>query len=107
MSYWTRDSADDATWRSEEWPAMYVGGRTMPAHDAALPFKSRSRRVSVDELDQAAAVYRQAVAEGRRDATEAVATALHVSRSTAARRLAKARERGLLGKPLGTKAGER
>jgi hypothetical protein len=77
-------------------------------YEAALAFKPSNRRaIPIGEVEQAAAVYRQAVDEGRRDATEAVRQALGTSRTSAARRIAKAREAGLLGKAVGTKAGER
>jgi hypothetical protein len=79
----------------------------VPPHDAALAFKTRSRRVPFSEVEAAANAYRQALAENRTDPTEAVARALFVSRSTASRRIKKAREAGLLGAALGTKAGER
>lgn len=66
----------------------------------------RPRQVPQAEVEKAAEQYRAALAEGRRDATMAVAEALSLSRPTAARRIQKAREQGLLGPIVGTKAGE-
>jgi hypothetical protein len=74
---------------------------------AALRSKPSARPQPATELELVANTYRKAVKEGRRDATEQVARAIHVSRPTAARRVAEARKTGLLGKADGTKAGER
>lgn len=57
----------------------------------------RGPRVDPGEVERAAAAYRQALAEGRRDPLMATAAAIGWSRATAARRIKAARVRGLLG----------
>jgi hypothetical protein len=98
------------TWRLTEdgksWEYDLLGEGTAP-QDAALAFKPTGKHaVPFGEVERAATAYRDALAAGRRDATLAVADALHVSRTTAARRIAKARQAGLLGAPLDRRAGE-
>ncbi len=100
---WVSD--DGRSWHLDRTQANEYSGR-VDAHEAALAFRPRRRPGSPDEVQRAAAVYRDALANGHRNATERVAEALHVSRSTAARRITKARQAGLLGVPLGTRAGE-
>jgi hypothetical protein len=56
---------------------------------------------------RAADEYRRAIERGSRSPTADVARALNVGRSTAARALAAAREQGLLGPALRSRAGER
>lgn len=76
--------------------------------DVAAAFKPpRRNKVDPGDVARAANLYREALAAGRRDATEAVAQALDVSRTTASRRIRQARDDGLLGEAPGTKAGER
>jgi hypothetical protein len=92
---------------SDDGKTWYLDQDETPKHEAGLAFKPTGKRaIPFGEVEQAAAAYRQAVAEGRRDATMAVADALGRSRTTAARRIAKARDAGLLGAPLRTRAGE-
>jgi hypothetical protein len=55
-----------------------------------------------DDYREVARIYQQAVDEGKRNPTAIVATHLFVSRPTAARYVAKARELGFL-KPYGRK----
>jgi hypothetical protein len=56
----------------------------------------RGRSATREDLELAAASYRAAVGEGRTDLLVAVGQALHVSTATAGRRIARAREAGLL-----------
>lgn len=90
------------------WGAEIVSGEDRPGPlEVTSAFKGRRHRVSEEEVEKAAAVYRQALADGRRDPTMAVSDAFHgMPRATAARRVQLARERGLLGPAVGTKAGE-
>jgi hypothetical protein len=82
------------------------GKQVSPAEmRAALRSPARSR-IDEPQLELTAQVYRAAVADGRRDATVAVADALGVSRATAARRVTEARSKGPLGLAYGTRAGE-
>ncbi len=62
--------------------------------------------VSDDHLKQVAELYRAALDRGD-PPTQTVADAMHAARSTAARWIAKARERGFLGAALPSQAGER
>jgi hypothetical protein len=62
--------------------------------------------LSTDHLKEVADRYRAALDRGE-PPTQAVANEMHAARSTAARWVAKARERGLLGPSLPGRAGER
>jgi hypothetical protein len=66
----------------------------------------RGAAVSDDRLRRVAGVYRAALENGD-PPTQTVADVLHASRPTAARWVAAARERGLLGAAVPGKAGER
>ena len=59
------------------------------------------------DLDRVVEEYRKAIERGSRSPTRDVAQAFDVGRSTASRRLAEARQQGLLGPALRTSAGER
>ena len=101
MSRWTL-SDDGKTWNAD-----LLNDPPVPRHDVALAFKRKPRRVPVTDLEVAAAAYRQAVAEGK-PVNRAVQKALGLkSPATASRRIAKAREAGLLGPALDRKAGEK
>ncbi len=61
------------------------------------PMRRAARRTLADEdFERAASVYRAALANGRRDPVECVVEELHLSRSTAGRRIVEARRRGFL-----------
>jgi hypothetical protein len=66
----------------------------------------RGSPLTNEELERVVTIYRAALDRGD-PATQAVADELHLARSTAARWVAKARERGLLGPALPGQAGER
>lgn len=96
-------------WDGSEWvcdvdnPHHRVG----PAELTAAFKVARRNRIKDEEIEKAAEVYREAVLQQRRDPTMAVAEALdNMPRSTAARRVQLARERGLLGPAKRTYAGE-
>jgi hypothetical protein len=79
-------------------------GSSREARDAARDIaRSKLRQprrgvpLSDEDLREVATIYRAALAEGRRP-TKAVMQAMHVGRATASRWLARARERGHLGK---------
>lgn len=63
---------------------------------SAAPTPGRGREVPSDRIARAAEIYKQALAAGNHAPAEAVATAMHYSRATAARDIRAARERGLL-----------
>jgi len=92
--------------RGNRWVAENFKGDDPSPGEMRKVLTSRRGTVGQAEIDKAAEVYRAAVADGRRDATMAVAEALRLSRPTAARRVQRAREQGLLGPAAGTKAGE-
>jgi hypothetical protein len=83
-------------------PAAY--GEKLEALSEHKPPR-RGQPVTDDELRSAAHLYRKALAEGK-PPTGAVAEGLFLSRATAGRRVAMARERGFLGKALPRAAGE-
>jgi hypothetical protein len=68
--------------------------------------RAQRRERADDRVERAAAEYRQALERGSRSPTADVARVLDVGRSTAARAISEARERGLLGAALRTAAGE-
>jgi hypothetical protein len=74
------------------------------AKDARRP--RRGSPVTDEHLRRVAALYRAALERGD-PPTQTVGDEMHAGRSTAARWVAKARERGLLGEALPGKAGER
>jgi hypothetical protein len=85
-------------------------GRIDDPHPLPRPKRPRARHQHpCDEtrIKRAVNVYRQALERGDRAPTVAVARALHVGRSTAARDLAAARKRGWLGPAYANRAGER
>jgi hypothetical protein len=61
--------------------------------------------ITDEQLEQVATVYRRAVEDGKRP-TEIVGETMNVARSTAARWITRARERGFLGPALRGRAGE-
>lgn len=73
---------------------------------ARLRQPRRGIPISDDDLREIAALYRAAVLEGR-PPTKTVSDAMHVSRPTASRWIARARERKMLGAALTGRAGER
>lgn len=75
-----------------------------PVDMAQVRPRRRRNPITSDLLERAAAVYRANVSTGR--PTEAVGTALHVSRSQASEYVRLARERGYLGAALGPTPGE-
>lgn len=71
----------------------------------ALKFADGTRSVDSGMLEDVAALYRRAALDGNKPTAE-IALALSVSRSTAARWVRRARDRGLLGDAVPGKAGE-
>jgi hypothetical protein len=63
---------------------------------AKKAFARPAHTVTRDDIEQAVDAYTRAQCDGRRDVLVAVAEACHISRATAHRRIAKAREIGLL-----------
>jgi hypothetical protein len=84
------------------------GGRERDFYTQFVNDTDRPRRgapVTDEHLQRVAAVYRAALDRGD-PPTQTVADAMHASRPTAARWVAKARERGMLGAALRARAGE-
>lgn len=102
-----RENSVRSVRKGNRWVAANFQGEEPNPKELRRVFTSAvPRTVRPAEVEKAAEVYRAAVKAGRRDATMAVAEALNVSRPTAARRLDKARQQGLLGPAARTKAGE-
>jgi hypothetical protein len=101
-------TAPDGTLIQDFAQAAARGGAIIGVYErfARATRRPRSGSPLTDEnLRKVATVYRAAVENGH-PPTKTVAEAMHVARSTAARWVAKSRERGFLGPALGTRAGE-
>jgi hypothetical protein len=81
------------------------GGHDVADFERHVRRPRRGSPLSDEELDRVAKVYRAAL-DRDEPATQAVADELHLARSTAARWVAKARARGILGPALPGRAGE-
>jgi hypothetical protein len=83
-------------------------GRIEDPHPLPQPKRPPGRRARPNEerIRRAVEVYREAIGRGDQAPTVAVARALSVGRSTAARDLDAARERGWLGPAIPNRAGE-
>jgi hypothetical protein len=78
---------------------------TVDAFLAELPRTQRGRRLSDEDLQRVAEIYREALAD-RKPPTKAVERALPTSRSNAGRLVQEARRRGFLGAATPRRAGE-
>ncbi|TKA11730.1 hypothetical protein [Actinacidiphila oryziradicis] len=103
VDYLLRVALDRASVSVKRRPDIHEGAfqlRGDPEHQAwvspAPPKPGRGHEASADRVQQAADVYKQALASGSRSPGMEVATAMGYSRATAARDIRLARERGLL-----------
>lgn len=94
-------------------PALIIDqSRTEAAANAYNEYVQDARRprsgapLTDDDLQNVADLYRAALADGR-PPTQTIANEMHASRATAARWVARARERGLLGAAIPGRAGEK
>jgi hypothetical protein len=86
--------------------AMFSGAAE-GIYEATLASTGRGASLTDDDLKEIAEIYRAAIASGSRSPTHDVGERKHVARSTAARWIARARSKGLLGPAIRGRGGER